>query len=454
MSNKEQGVKLQRKVMTSLCVPRLRFPAFRISDPWAVETFKDIYAFMPSNSLSREELSYDRGDIRNIHYGDIHTKFAPLFDIRRETVPFINSAMSLEKMNPDSFCLEGDMIFADASEDEEGIGKSIEIVNLASERLLSGMHTLLARQKRNRLNVGFGGHLFQSGAIRQQVIRVSQGAKVLGISPSSLAKILVCYPIEREEQRKITDCLSALDDLIRAESQKLKTLKAHNRDLMHYLFTARDETIPRQRFAEFQKARAWRTASIGEIFETSSGGTPDRSRKEYWGGNIPWVSTALVNFNHIEKTQEFITADGLKHSSAKIFPPGTILIAMYGQGKTRGKVAILDIQASTNQACAAIIPRDGIDPEFVFLTLSNCYEELRALSNSGGQENLSQTLIRGFTLSLPWDIEEQIKIKSCLSRSNEMIAEQELRIEALTRHKRGLMQQLFPAITTIEESLT
>jgi type I restriction enzyme S subunit len=454
MSSKQIEDNREERVPTSLCVPKLRFPVFRDSDPWAVETFGEIYSFRPTNSLSREELSYDRGDIRNIHYGDIHTKFAPLFDIGREKVPFIDSAISLEKIHPDSFCLEGDMIFADASEDAEGVGKSIEIVNLGSERLLSGMHTILARQRDNRLIVGFGGQLFQSSAIRKQVIRISQGAKVLGISPSSLAKILICRPFDEEEQRKIADCLSAIDELISAESRKLDALKAHNRNLMQQIFAAEDETIPQQRFAKFQDARAWRSATIGEIFETSSGGTPDRSKREYWRGYIPWVSTALVNFCHIEKTQEFITDEGLKNSSAKMFPPGTILIAMYGQGKTRGKVAMLDIAASTNQACAAILPSEGIDPEFVFLSLSNRYDELRALSNSGGQENLSQTLIRGFRISIPWDIEEQMMISSCLSRLNKVIAEQEFRIASLTLHKAGLMQQLFPVMPAIEETLS
>jgi type I restriction enzyme, S subunit len=203
--------------------------------------------------------------------------------------------------------------------------------------------------------------------------------------------------------------------------------------------------VPRLRFPEFHNGRAWRSAHIGEIFETASGGTPDRSQKKYWGGGIPWISTSLVNFNHIEKAEEFVTEEGLKNSSAKIFPPGTILIAMYGQGKTRGQVAILDIAATTNQACAAVLPKEGIIPEFIFLALSNRYEELRDLSNSGGQENLSQTLIRGFSISIPWDIEEQTSVADCLSSANELIAAETRKLESLKAHKQGLMQQLFPA---------
>jgi hypothetical protein len=129
--------KTEKQHETSI-VPKLRFPEFRDSEQWVKEAFGDLYQFHPTNSLSRDRLSYDSGSIRNIHYGDIHTKFAPLFDITKENVPCIDPSASLPGLRPDSFCVEGDLIFADASEDEEGVGKSIEIVNLDSERLLSG----------------------------------------------------------------------------------------------------------------------------------------------------------------------------------------------------------------------------------------------------------------------------------------------------------------------------
>jgi type I restriction enzyme, S subunit len=277
------------------------------------------------------------------------------------------------------------------------------------------------------------------------------GRKAKRIQTDTFLSFAIPIPPTRTEQQEIADCLYSVDELIEAETRKLEALKHHKKGLMLQLFPAEGQSVPSLRFSEFQGARAWRSAPIGEIFDTASGGTPDRSKKEYWGGDIPWVSTSLVNFNHIEKTHEFITEEGLKNSSAKIFPPGTILIAMYGQGKTRGQVAILDIAATTNQACAAILPQDGIYPEFVFLSLSNCYEELRAMSNSGGQENLSQSLIRGLSISIPWDTEEQTKIQSCLSRLDELIAEQMDQLKSLTQHKTGLMEQLFPTMTVDEE---
>jgi len=247
------------------------------------------------------------------------------------------------------------------------------------------------------------------------------------------------------EQQKIADCLTSADELIAAHGRKLATLRNHKKGLMQQLFPQKGETQPRLRFPEFLNAPEWVCDSLGQIFETSSGGTPDRAKKKNWNGNIPWITTSLVNFNIITEADEFISDDGLRNSSAKMFPAKTILIAMYGQGKTRGQVAMLGIDATTNQACAAILPRKNIDPHFVFLNLCSRYEELRGLSNSGGQKNLSQGLIQELQFSYPDDREEQQRIADCLSALDDQIAAQSDKITALQQHKKGLMQQLFPS---------
>ncbi|MFW8644393.1 restriction endonuclease subunit S [Rhizobium beringeri] len=119
---------------------------------------------------------------------------------------------------------------------------------------------------------------------------------------------------------------------------------------------------------------------------------------------------------------------------------------MYGQGKTRGQVAILEVKAATNQACAAILPRKGINPNFVFLNLGSRYDELRGLSNSGGQENLSQGLIKELLFSFPSDPIEQQRIADCLTSLSNLIAAESQKLDTLKTHKKGLMQQLFPSV--------
>ncbi|MBI5721039.1 MAG: restriction endonuclease subunit S [Burkholderiales bacterium] len=138
----------------------------------------------------------------------------------------------------------------------------------------------------------------------------------------------------------------------------------------------------------------WHRSTLGEIARITSGGTPDRAEPRYWGGSVPWVTTGEIQFNTITDSAEKITEAGLKNSSAKLFPPGTLLMAMYGQGKTRGQVAKLAIQASTNQNSAAIILNEGHDPDFYFQFLSWKYDEIRDFGHSGGVSHLNAGLLQ------------------------------------------------------------
>ncbi|WP_312356889.1 restriction endonuclease subunit S [Agrobacterium sp.] len=270
------------------------------------------------------------------------------------------------------------------------------------------------------------------------------------LSKKVIEEIIVSIP-ELEEQHKIADCLTSVDDLIHAEGQKLEALKRYKKGLMQELFPAEGETLPKRRFPEFKDAPEWNLSSLGDVSSVSSGGTPSRTKSKYWNGNIPWVTTTLIDFNIITYANEFITDVGLKKSSAKEFPKGTILMAMYGQGKTRGKVAVLGIDAAINQACAAITLSKGMNEQFVFQSLAARYEEIRKISNSGGQENLSGELVKKIPLSYP-DIEsgEQQRIASFLISVDENISAQSRRMDALRAHKRGLMQGLFSTISEVQ----
>ena len=251
-----------------------------------------------------------------------------------------------------------------------------------------------------------------------------------------------------KEQQKIADCLSSLDELIAAQARKIEALKTHKKGLMQQLFPIEGETQPRLRFPEFRDGADWIVSTLGDIFETASGGTPSRIETNYWNGSIPWITTSLVDFGVITEAEEFISEDGLNNSSAKLFPQGKVLIAMYGQGKTRGQVALLGVEAATNQACAAVLPCVAVSPYFVFLNLTGRYDEFRKWSNSGGQENLSQGLIRECPFSYPVDKKEQQRIADCLASLDDLITATTQEIHTLKTHKKGLMQQLFPLTPT------
>jgi type I restriction enzyme S subunit len=133
----------------------------------------------------------------------------------------------------------------------------------------------------------------------------------------------------------------------------------------------------------------WAWSSLGDLFYVGSGGTPSRKKGEYWNGNIPWVSSGEVAFCEISGTKECISQEGFENSSAKMYPPGTVLVALYGEGKTRGQVAILRINATTNQAVACIVCKNSpIAPEYVYWWLYYRYIETRRIKEGANQPNM------------------------------------------------------------------
>lgn len=171
---------------------------------------------------------------------------------------------------------------------------------------------------------------------------------------------------------------------------------------------------------DFEVKEEWEWVELGDVCTTFSGGTPKRGISEYWNGDIPWVKTAEVDYDLIEGTQEKITEKGLAESSAKLADPGTILMALYGQGKTRGRVAKLGIKAAMNQACLAIVPNKSLDNDFLFYFLQISYERLRSMSIGGNQSNLSATLVQKLKIPLP-PIQEQRAIAASIRTEQEGI---------------------------------
>ena len=185
----------------------------------------------------------------------------------------------------------------------------------------------------------------------------------------------------------------------------------------------------------------WSIRSLGQLAAISSGGTPDRNRPEYWGGNIPWITTSKINYSVIEEADEYITEEGLKHSAAKILQRGTLLMAMYGQGGTRGRVGILGIDAAINQACCSIQPGSEIDKQFLFQFLTHNYRRIRDLGHGGNQANLSGALIRQINVPVP-SLPEQQRIAAVLGTWDRAIDRQEQLLAAKQQLKFGFMRQL------------
>lgn len=185
----------------------------------------------------------------------------------------------------------------------------------------------------------------------------------------------------------------------------------------------------------------WAVKRLGELASVTAGGTPSRANTKYWNGDIPWITTSEVGFRNIDHAQQSITKEGLNNSATKLLPPGTLLMALYGQGKTRGKVGVLGIEAATNQACAAISLHRGLSGDFVFHFLGSQYEAIRNLSNTGNQENLNSSLVRSISIILPPKAEQKA-IAEALSDTDALIESVEQLVAKKRQLKQGAVREL------------
>ena len=243
-----------------------------------------------------------------------------------------------------------------------------------------------------------------------------------------------------DEQREIADLLWLVHEGVSASEKLIEASQALKRAAMHTLFT-RGLRGEAQKEAEIGMVpESWGVEAIRDHFHVLSGGTPSRRFPEYWtNGQIPWVKTTEIDYCVIQKTGEHITQAGLDNSSAKLLPPGTLLMAMFGQGVTRGKVAMLGIEASCNQACAAMIPQDcEIDSRYLYHFLSFNYESIRHKAHGGQQQNLNLGIVGDLPVAVPESKDTQREIVDILDAIDRKID--------LHRQKRAVLEELFKAL--------
>jgi type I restriction enzyme, S subunit len=248
------------------------------------------------------------------------------------------------------------------------------------------------------------------------------------------------YPKDGDEQRAIAEVLSCAERAFGIQAELVSCLERTKAAAMHELFTCglRGEEQKETEIGPIPDR--WSIAFLGDHCRVVSGGTPSRNNASFWtGGTIPWVKTTEVNYSVITKTEEHITQEGLHGSAAKILPAGTLLMAMYGQGVTRGKVGILGIDAACNQACAAITPTDdAFLPQYLYHFLSWRYEAIRSLAHGGQQQNLNLDIVREISVVLPPDSSEQEEIVETLDAIDNKIS--------LHRRKRDILKQVFKSL--------
>lgn len=267
----------------------------------------------------------------------------------------------------------------------------------------------------------------------------AEGARnhgLLNIAASDFLRTELTVPKSVEEQRKIGNFLKQLDDTITLHQRKLEQLKELKKAYLQVMFPAKDERVPKVRFAAFEGE--WAHRKLGEITESFSGGTPTAGKSEYYGGDIPFIRSGEISS---DSTELFITENGLNSSSAKMVKVGDILYALYGA--TSGEVGISKITGAINQAILAIRPSKNDNSYLIIQWLRKQKNTIISTYLQGGQGNLSSSIVKNLIIMLPQNKEEQEKVGIFFKRLDDIITLHQNKLEQLKDLKTSYLQNMF-----------
>lgn len=400
--------------------PKLRFPEFE--GDWIKFKFKELYEFKSTNSLSRDKLNYENHNVKNIHYGDIHVKFKTLFDITKEDVPYVNEEIDLSKVSEDSYLKEGDVIIADASENYDDIGKAIEIINLNNEKVISGLHTFLARKISDLNYNGFISYVFRTKIYRHQIYKIAQGTKVLSLSSNRVANLNLNIP-SLPEQQKIADYLSTIDNKINLLEEKKAQLALYKKAMMQKLFSQeiRFKDNNGNDFPEWEEKR------LEDVFTVTRGQVLAVSKMKINSDNIfkyPVYSSQTRDNGLTGFYDEYLYQDAITWTTDGA-NAGTVLFR-------RGKFYCTNV-------CGVLISNEG--------NSNNCIAEMinmiaKKYVSYVGNPKLMNNVMAKIKIYFP-SVQEQQKIADFLSAIDESIEKVNEQITQTQSFKKAMLQQMF-----------
>lgn len=412
-------------------VPRVRFSEFK--SPWEEVSFGSLFKFNQTNSFSRDLLNYENGEVRNIHYGDIHTKFHANFDVTQEEVPFINGDVDLTKIKNENYCTEGDLVIADASEDYADIGKAIEIRNLDNEKVVAGLHTLLARPKSDTFASGFAGYIMRTNTVRHQIKILAQGTKVLGIAPKHLSQVLFKIP-KKDEQIKIVSFLETIDLWITNLKVQRKSLDQYKKGVMQKIFS-QEIRFKDKSSKDFPE---WEEMLLKEVLK-------ERKTFSIKGNGYPHIS--LTTKGVVPKSdrydRDFLVGDDvakgykITHLNDLCYNPANLKFGVISLNKL-GDGIFSPIYVTFE------IMRQNIDFIGYYLTRIDFINKARRYEQGTVYERMAVSpadflKVKVRMPSLP----EQEKIADYLKSIDEIIQTKERQIACAEQWKKGLMRELF-----------
>ena len=362
----------------------------KLNDKWTIKTAKELYTY--TSGISKGSQFFGTGYPYLTFTEIFHNYFVP-----DELTSLVQSN---DRERENCSIKRGDVFLTRTSETDNELGMSCVALKDYPNATFNGF-TKRLRPLTDDVIPEYAGFYFRSPIFRAAVTSMSSIITRASLNEKMLDKLPVCYP-SKKAQQKIASILSAYDKLIQNYKKQIEALQTVASELYKEWFV-------RFRFPGYQTTKfengipeGWKVERIGTLYDSTSGGTPSREHEEYFqNGTYPWIKTGELKDCPIIETEESITDEAIKHSSAKLFEKDSLIIAMYGA--TIGQLGINKMKATCNQACCVLRPKK--DKAFGIYYLFHFFKENRefiiGLGNGAAQQNLSQVLINKLKIVNP-----------------------------------------------------
>lgn len=345
----------------------------------------------------------------------------------------------LKNISETQILQSGDILIATSSGSPSVVGKAAQIKN--DTDMSFGAFCGVIRPHRD-LNPEYIGHFFSSKQYRDRISKLARGTNINNIKQAHFENIKIpLAPIN--EQHRIADKLDRMLARLDAANEHLSRVAPLIKRFRQSVLAAATSGRLTAHWRTGKETEPWDKTAIHEVAEVGTGSTPLRTNRAFYADKgTPWITSSATQKDIVDSSDNYVTQEAIQAHRLKLYPPGTLLIAMYGEGKTRGQVTELGIHATINQACAAIrITSDKTHPKFVKLALKARYNEMRDMAEGGNQPNLNLQKVKNFAIPLP-SLEEQSEI---VRRVEKLFAFAD-RLEERLSQAQAAVQKLTPAL--------
>lgn len=397
---------------------------------WDVLPFGDVFRTLSNNTLSRNQLNYDSGSIKNIHYGDVLILFPEVLDCSRDDIPYVNNDVSVSGQT----LQDGDIIISDTAEDET-VGKAVEVSNRGNTNIVAGLHTIPCRVKNGKFATGWLGYFINSHYYHDQLIPYIHGTKVSSIARESLADTYIVVP-PYKEQEKIVTSLSDVGGMISESEKLIEKYQAMKQGCLQHMFPRKGQTEPEMRLPGF--SGAWEQRKLGDECNQlttviNPQNEPNRLFAEY--------SMPAYDLN---KNPDYVLGSTM-NSARKVVDRPSLLINKLNVRKQR--IWCIEDPEKNSVCSAEFIPvcSESIDLRFLSYVVSGnaftSYLEDCSSGSSNSQKRVTPDTIMNAEICIPSRAEQQ-KIGAYFKDLDHLIALHQRKCEKYKMIKQGMMEDL------------